>query len=142
MKLILKNCELIMQGLKRTEIDYVYNNKKCGVVYPGNFNSIGFCQSWIFPIEKGANYELEYIGSVTKDIGSVWLCALCKMDGDYVTNPQNGVGKEKIFSWNRDALSQGGKFTVDSLVDADCIVVTGLKDTHDSNKVIRLTKIG
>lgn len=142
MKLVLKNCSLLMQGLKRTEIESIYNRKATAIVYPGKYVNSGFCQCWIYPLEKGATYELSYIGSVAEDTGSVRLCSVCKLNGNYSTVPQEGVEKQLVFSWNKDLKIQGGKFTVETGIDADCIVVTGLNDAYDPKIVVKLFKIG
>lgn len=141
MKLVLKNCRIIMQSPKRTEIESVYNNKNGGVSYPGNLASSGNSQSWFFPLVKGATYELTYTGTVKMNIGSVWLCSLCKLEGDYTTMPQNEVAEE-VFGWNKDELVQGGRFVVPSETDKDCIVVTGLKDSMDSDIKVQLVRLG
>lgn len=142
MKLILKNSRIIMQSFKKTIVESVYNNKNGGVAYPGNFQTSGFIQCWIYPLEKGATYELKYTGSVNKNIGSVYLCSLCKLSGDYETIPQEGVG-EKIFAWdNENSISQGGRFTVPEDTDKDCIVVSGLKENYDSDITVTLIKFG
>lgn len=132
--------EVLFKGQK-VEIQSIANNTNGGVNYPGNFTTMGFCQSWIYPLIKGATYRLNYKGSVNKDIGSVYLCSLCKLDGDYVTLPRKGVG-EKIFAWNNtDSINQGGEFKVPLETDKDCIVITGLRDTYDPNITIKLVKI-
>lgn len=96
---------------------------------------------WIYPLIKGATYKLNYRGSVTKDIGSIYLCSLCKLEGDYVTMPREDVA-EKIFSWNNtDSINQGGEFKVPLETDKDCIVITGLRDTYDPNITVKLVKI-
>lgn len=141
MKLILKNCSLVMQYPKITEIESVHNSKNIGVNYPGNYQNMGLCQSWIYPLVKGATYELAYVGSITMDIGSVWLCSLCNLGGDYTTVPQNEVG-EMVFNWDKGNAVQGGRFTVPEDTDKDCIVVTGLNDTYDQNIEVILKKLG
>lgn len=142
MKLILKNSSLVMQSIKKTVIESIYNKVGVGIAYPGNYNNAGFCKVWIYPLEKGATYELKYTGTVNKNIGSIWLCSLCKLSGDYETVPQNEVC-EKIFGWdNENSMLQGGRFSVPLESDKDCIVVTGLNETYDSNVKITLTKLG
>lgn len=131
-----------MRSIKKTIIESVYNKTGRGIAYPGNYQSSGFCQCWIYPLEKGATYELNYTGSVNKNIGSMYLCSLCKLSGDYETIPQEGVG-ERIFAWdNENSISQGGRFTVPADTDKDCIVVTGLVESYDSNIKVSLMRLG
>lgn len=132
--------EVLFKG-QEVEIQSIANNTNGGVSYPGKFSTLGFCQSWIYPLIKGATYRLNYKGSVTKDIGSIYLCSLCKLEGDYVTMPREDVA-EKIFSWNNtDSINQGGEFKVPLETDKDCIVITGLRDTYDPNIIVKLVKI-